>query len=68
MRCKYFDKTNWPKELGVKTEIKNVNSFRYVQKAIEYEIIRQSNILDKGDEVVQERQDFLMLEQIKHIQ
>ena len=46
------------KELGVKTEIKNVNSFRYVQKAIEYEIIRQSNILDKGDEVVQETRLF----------
>ena len=32
-------------ELGVKTEIKNVNSFRFVQKALEYEILRQKKIL-----------------------
>ncbi len=45
-------------ELGVKTEIKNVNSFRFVQKALEYEIIRQKRILEKGDEVLQETRLF----------
>jgi len=34
--------------LGVKTEVKNINSFRYVQRAIEFEIERQSGILATG--------------------
>ena len=34
--------------LGVKTEVKNINSFRYVQRAIEYEIERQTAILADG--------------------
>ena len=38
---------------GVKTEIKNINSFRNVQKAIESEIIRQNKILNDGNEVQQ---------------
>lgn len=45
-------------ELGVKTEIKNVNSFRFVQKALEYEILRQKKILEKGAEVLQETRLF----------
>lgn len=40
--------------LGVKTEIKNMNSFRNVEKAIEYEIKRQTEILEEGNEVIQE--------------
>jgi aspartyl-tRNA(Asn)/glutamyl-tRNA(Gln) amidotransferase subunit B len=40
--------------LGVKTEIKNVNSFRYVQRAIEFEIERQVGILESGGTVTQE--------------
>lgn len=39
---------------GTKAEVKNVNSFRYVQKAIEYEIGRQIDILEEGGRVVQE--------------
>jgi aspartyl-tRNA(Asn)/glutamyl-tRNA(Gln) amidotransferase subunit B len=40
--------------LGVKTEIKNMNSFRAVEKALNYEIIRQIELLESGNEIVQE--------------
>ncbi len=40
--------------LGTRTEIKNLNSFRNVQHAIEYEIERQAAILDSGGEIEQE--------------
>jgi aspartyl-tRNA(Asn)/glutamyl-tRNA(Gln) amidotransferase subunit B len=40
--------------LGTRTEIKNVNSFRFVEKAIEYEIERQIRALESGGVVVQE--------------
>jgi aspartyl-tRNA(Asn)/glutamyl-tRNA(Gln) amidotransferase subunit B len=42
------------REFGTKAEVKNVNSFRYVQKAIEYEIGRQIDLLEGGGRVVQE--------------
>lgn len=42
------------KELGTKTEIKNINSFRGVEKAIEYEAMRQAQLLEDGGTVVQE--------------
>jgi aspartyl-tRNA(Asn)/glutamyl-tRNA(Gln) amidotransferase subunit B len=41
-------------ELGTRTELKNINSFKFVQKALEYEIERQAKVLDQGDAVVQE--------------
>ena len=41
-------------KLGTRTEIKNLNSFRNVQHAIEYEIERQAAILDSGGEIEQE--------------
>lgn len=40
--------------LGTKVEVKNLNSFRAVERAIEYEIERQSKILDRSDKVRQE--------------
>ena len=40
--------------LGTRTEIKNVNSFRFVERAIAYEIERQIEVLESGGEVVQE--------------
>jgi len=40
--------------LGTKTEIKNMNSFRAVQRAIEYEIERQIELLEDGEAVIQE--------------
>ena len=42
------------KGLGVKTEVKNMNSFRFVQRALEYEIKRQQAILEQGGTIVQE--------------
>ncbi len=41
-------------KLGTRAEIKNLNSFRSVERADEYEIKRQSKLLDKGEKVVQE--------------
>ncbi|MCK5539859.1 MAG: Asp-tRNA(Asn)/Glu-tRNA(Gln) amidotransferase subunit GatB [Deltaproteobacteria bacterium] len=41
-------------ELGTRAELKNMNSFRNVQRAIEYEVERQRDILDEGGRVVQE--------------
>ncbi|MCL4135813.1 UNVERIFIED_CONTAM: hypothetical protein GTU68_026891, partial [Idotea baltica] len=41
-------------ELGTRAELKNINSFRFVERAIEYEIERQIDILEDGGEVVQE--------------
>ena len=40
--------------LGTKVEIKNVNSFRFVEKAIDYEIKRQIAALESGEKIVQE--------------
>ncbi len=42
------------KELGTRAEVKNLNSFRSVERAVEYEIKRQSKLLDKGEKVIQE--------------
>jgi aspartyl-tRNA(Asn)/glutamyl-tRNA(Gln) amidotransferase subunit B len=42
------------KELGTKTEIKNVNSFRFIREALEYEIDRQVDVIDSGGKITQE--------------
>ena len=44
--------------LGTKAEIKNLNSFRFLQKALEYEIERQVELLERGGRVVQETRLF----------
>lgn len=41
-------------KFGTKTELKNMNSFRFVEKALEYEINRQIELLENGERVVQE--------------
>ncbi|MFN3740946.1 MAG: Asp-tRNA(Asn)/Glu-tRNA(Gln) amidotransferase subunit GatB, partial [Thermodesulfovibrionales bacterium] len=41
-------------EFGVKTEIKNINSFKFVEKALDYEIKRQIRILEEGGRIIQE--------------
>ena len=42
------------KELGNRTELKNINSFRFVEKAINHEIARQIEIIENGGSIVQE--------------
>ena len=45
-------------KLGTRTEVKNMNSFRNVQRAIEYEAQRQSEVLDAGGTVAMETRNF----------
>ena len=42
------------REFGTRTEVKNINSFRFVEKAVEYEIKRQIRLVEDGGKVVQE--------------
>ncbi len=41
-------------ELGTRTELKNINSFRFIEKAIEFEVERQIDLIEDGGTVVQE--------------
>ena len=41
-------------KLGTRTEVKNLNSFRSVERAVEYEIARQTKVLESGEKVVQQ--------------
>ena len=41
-------------KLGTRTEVKNLNSFKSVERAVEYEIMRQTKILESGEKVVQQ--------------
>jgi aspartyl-tRNA(Asn)/glutamyl-tRNA(Gln) amidotransferase subunit B len=42
------------KEFGTKTEVKNVNSFRFIREALEYEIDRQIGVIESGGRITQE--------------
>lgn len=45
-------------KFGTRAEIKNINSFKFVEKALEYEVARQTALLMKGERVVQETRLF----------
>jgi len=42
------------KELGTRTELKNINSFRFVERAINYEVQRQIDVIEEGGKITQE--------------
>ena len=42
------------KKFGTKAEVKNVNSFRFIRQALEYEIVRQGQVLESGGSITQE--------------
>ncbi|MCX6762279.1 MAG: Asp-tRNA(Asn)/Glu-tRNA(Gln) amidotransferase subunit GatB, partial [Candidatus Moranbacteria bacterium] len=54
MRCEANISISANEKLGTKVEVKNLNSFKVVEKAIEYEIKRQAELLDEGKEIAQE--------------
>lgn len=54
MRCEVNISLSKNDKLGTKVEIKNLNSFKSVEKSIEYEIKRQKELLDKGETIIQE--------------
>jgi aspartyl-tRNA(Asn)/glutamyl-tRNA(Gln) amidotransferase subunit B len=54
------------KELGTKTEIKNMNSFKAVQRAIQSEIIRQTEMKERGERIVQESRLWHEAEETTH--
>ena len=56
MRCDANVSVKRPddQELGTRTELKNINSFKFVEKAIIFEIDRQIKELEKGEEIIQE--------------
>ena len=54
------------KELGTKTELKNINSFRFLQRALEYERDRQISKSEKGEQIVQETRLWDQREWVTH--
>jgi aspartyl-tRNA(Asn)/glutamyl-tRNA(Gln) amidotransferase subunit B len=45
-------------KIGTKTEIKNLNSFKFLQKGLEYEIQRQIKVVESGDKVIQQTRHY----------
>jgi aspartyl-tRNA(Asn)/glutamyl-tRNA(Gln) amidotransferase subunit B len=58
MRCDVNISVSDSDKMGTKVEIKNLNSFKSVKRALEYEIMRQTGLLEKGERVIQETRHF----------
>jgi len=52
--CNVSVRKKGEKKLGTRTELKNINSFRFIEKAIQYEIERQIDAIEAGETIVQE--------------
>ncbi|MFH1890190.1 MAG: Asp-tRNA(Asn)/Glu-tRNA(Gln) amidotransferase subunit GatB [Candidatus Kuenenbacteria bacterium] len=64
MRCEVNVSLSKTGKLGTKVEIKNLNSFKAVERSIEYEIIRQSKILDQNEKVIHQTRGWDVKQQI----
>lgn len=53
-------------KLGTRAELKNLNSFRYIERALEYEIVRQIEVIEEGGAVVQETRLFNPSEEVTY--
>lgn len=58
--CNVSIKKKGAKEMGTKVEIKNLNSFRFIEKALHYEIHRQIDIVESGFKIIQETRHYDM--------
>jgi aspartyl-tRNA(Asn)/glutamyl-tRNA(Gln) amidotransferase subunit B len=52
--CNVSVKRIGEKKLGTKVELKNINSFRFIEKAVEYEIDRQIDLVERNEKIYQE--------------
>jgi aspartyl-tRNA(Asn)/glutamyl-tRNA(Gln) amidotransferase subunit B len=68
MRCEVNISLSATHKLGTKVEIKNLNSFKAVERSIEYETIRQAKLLDAGEEIIQETRGWNDREQTTYSQ
>jgi len=54
VRCEHIASPRGNERPGTKTELKNMNSFKNVQKALDFEVRRQKVVLERGEKVIQE--------------